>query len=271
MKQDGSIRLCGDYKVTVNRAAKVDKYPLPRIDELFASLEGGRSFTKLDLAQAYQQVPLDVDSKKLTTINTPKGLYQYTRLPFGISSAPSIFQRVMENLLNDIPNVCVYIDDILVTGKTDADHLKNLDDVLTRLGRAGLRLKHTKCAFLLSSLEYLGHRISEKGLQPTQDKVNAILEAPAPENVSQLRSFLGAIGYYSKFVPNLSSKLAPLYRLLRKRTHGSGINPRKKHLGRLRHASLQPAPWLTTTLSKSYYCLAIPPHTDWGQSFRNVL
>ena len=78
VKQDGSIRLCGDYKVTVNRAAKVDKYPLPRIDDLFASLEGGRSFTKLDLAHAYQQVPLDVDSKKLTTINTPKGLYQYT-------------------------------------------------------------------------------------------------------------------------------------------------------------------------------------------------
>ena len=82
----------------------------------------------------------DVDSKKLTTINTPKGLYQYTRLPFGISSAPSIFQRVKENLLNGIPNVCVYIDNILVTGKTDADHLKNLDDVLTRLERAGLRL-----------------------------------------------------------------------------------------------------------------------------------
>ena len=133
VKTDGSIRVCGDYKVTVNQASKLDKYPLPRIDDLFSSLEGGKTFSKLDLAHAYQQIPLDNDSKKFTTINTTKGFYQYNRLPFRISSAPSIFQRAMEGMLQGIPGVSIYIDDILVTGKTNKEHLKNLDEVLSRL------------------------------------------------------------------------------------------------------------------------------------------
>jgi hypothetical protein len=168
VKPDGSMRLCGDYKVTINRVTKVDKHPIPRIRDILSTLSGGKSFTKLDLAHAYQQVPLDEESQKLTTINTPKGLYQYTRLPFGISSAPAIFQRVMETLLQGIPNVSVYIDDILVTGRTQEEHLQNLQDVLSRLERAGLRLKRPKCAFMLPSFDYLGYQISAEGIQPQQ-------------------------------------------------------------------------------------------------------
>ena len=103
VKADGSIRICGDYKVTVNRVAKLDTYPLPRIDDLFASLAGGKAFTKLDLAHAYQQVMLDEESKKFVTVNTHKGLYTYNRLPFGVASAPSIFQRTMESILQGVP------------------------------------------------------------------------------------------------------------------------------------------------------------------------
>ena len=216
VKQDGSVRICGDYKLTVNQAAKTDTYPLPRIEDLFASLSGGKTFSKLDLAHAYQQIPLDEESKEYTTINTHKGLYRYNRLPFGVASAPSIFQRTMENILQGIPHVCVYIDDILVTGTTDDDHLHNLEEVLTRLEKANLRLKRNKCAFLLPSVEYLGHRISAQGLQPTQEKIQAIRNAPPPQNVSQLKSFLGLLNYYCKFLPNLSSTLAPLYMLLQK-------------------------------------------------------
>lgn len=116
LKQNGGVRICGDYKLTLNGVAKLDTYPLPRIEDLFSSLSGGKYFSKLDLAQAYLQLPLDEASRKYVTINTQKGLYQYTRLPFGVASAPSIFQRTMDNLLQGIAKVCVYLDDILITG-----------------------------------------------------------------------------------------------------------------------------------------------------------
>ena len=139
LKSDGhSLRICGDYKVTINRECKPDTYPLPCVEDLFARLSGGKVFSKLDMNSAYLQIELDEESKRYTTINTPRGLYQYNRLPFGINSAPSIFQRVMENLLKDLKNVCVYLDDILVTGIDEQDHLSNLNEVLTRLESAGL-------------------------------------------------------------------------------------------------------------------------------------
>ena len=185
------------YKVTVNRATKLDAYPIPRIDDLFASLTGGKKFSKLDLAHAYQHIPQDEESQKLV-INTSKGLFRYL---FGVASAPAIFQRTIEGILRGIPQVCVYLDDILVTGKTEAQHLQNLELVLTRLEEAGMRLKQEKCAFLLDLVEYLGHNISTEGLRPTQEKVHAITGAPAPENVSQLRAFLGLINYYGKSLP----------------------------------------------------------------------
>ena len=113
-------------------------------------------------------------------INTHKGLYRYNRLPFGVSAAPSIFQRIMENLLQGIPHVSIYLDDILITGPTEMEHLAILDKVLTRLEATGLRLKRHKCAFLLPVVEYLGHKISAEGIQPTEEKVRAIKEAPPP-------------------------------------------------------------------------------------------
>ena len=170
-RDDGSIRVCGDYKLTVNQVVKRDTFPLPQIQDIFASLEGGKTFSK---AQAYLQVPLEESSKTLVTINTPKGLFRYNRLPFGVSAAPSIFQRTMETLLQGIDHTSVYLDDILVTGATDEEHLRNLDQVLARLEGAGMRLKRKKCEFMLPEVEYLGHRITSQGLQPTGEKVRAI-------------------------------------------------------------------------------------------------
>ena len=219
LKQDGSVRICGDYKITVNQAAKTDSFPLPRIDDLFASLSGGQTFSKLDLAHAYQQIELEEESKKLVVINTQKGLFRYNRLPFSVSAAPAIFQRVIEGILRGIPHVCVYLDDILITGETEAEHLKNLDAVLTRLEEGGMRLKRKKCSFMLPAVEYLGHNISAEGLRPTNEKIRAIVDAPVPQDVTQLRAFLGLLNYYAKFLKNLSSLLAPLYKLLEKKTH----------------------------------------------------
>ena len=214
-KKDGTFRICGDYKVTVNPALDVDQYPLPKPSDLFASLAGGQKFSVLDLSQAYQQLLLDEESKAYTTINTHKGLYQYTRLPFGIASAPAIFQKTMDVLLQGIPHVMCYIDDILVTGVDDTEHLRNLEEVLQRLEHYGLRVKKSKCEFMQPSVNYLGHRIDAQGLHTMPAKLDAIVQASAPENVKQLRSFLGLLNYYGSFIPNLATIVHPLNRLLR--------------------------------------------------------
>ena len=134
-KNDGHIRLCGDYKITINVDLEVDQYPLPKPDDLFASLAGGKTFSIIDLTHAYQQMPLKEASGDLVTINTHKGLYHYTRLPFGVASAPSIFQRVMDTVLQRLQKVVCYLDDILITGSMDEEHLHNLEAVLKRLSR----------------------------------------------------------------------------------------------------------------------------------------
>ncbi|KAG1937540.1 retrotransposable element [Pimephales promelas] len=216
LKPDGSVRLCGDYKLTVNRVSTLEQYPIPRVEDLFARLEGGKQFTKLDMSHAYQQIIMEENSKKYLTVNTQKGLFTYNRLPFGVASAPAIFQRTMEGLLQGIQGVVVYLDDILVTGVNQESHLKTLDEVLARLKEAGLRLKRGKCMFLADEVEYLGHRVDAQGLHPMAIKVKAIEEAPEPSNVAELKAYLGLLNYYNKFLPNLATLLAPLHLLLRK-------------------------------------------------------
>ena len=213
-----SIRICGDFKLTINRVSKLDRYPIPRIEDLFAKLSGGVLFSKLDLSQAYQQLELDEESKHYTVINTHRGLFQFNRLPFGISSAPGIFQRTMESLLYDIPRVIVYLDDILISGVSEEDHLKNLKLVLQRLQSAGLQLQRNKCTFLVPSISYLGHSIDADRLHPLFEKIEAITNASIPTSITELKAFLGLMNYYGKFIPNMSSLLIPLYQLLNKST-----------------------------------------------------
>ena len=210
-KKDNKVRICGDYKVTINGILDVKQHPLPLPDDMFATLAGGKHFSKLDLTQAYNQLLVDEDTQKLLTINTRRGLYQYKRLPFGVASAPAIFQRVMDTLLQDIPHTLCYIDDIIVTGKSEKEHLENLGRVLDRLQENGVRVKLHKCEFLKPSI---GHRIDAEGRHVTDDKLQAIVKAPSPRNVHELRSFLGLLKYYNKFIPNLASVVRPMYDLL---------------------------------------------------------
>ena len=204
MKPSGAVRICGDFKVTVNPQLKVDQYPLPRPEELFASLNGGQQFTKLDFAEAYLQIELDEGGQKCMVINTHKGLYQYKRLPFGVSSAPAIFQQVMDQVIQGLQGTACYIDDLLITGCTKEEHLKNLEAVLKRIEEYGFCIKKEKCSFLQDSVEYLGHIIDKSGVRPSPTKVEAILKAPKPENQMQLRSFLGGVTYFGKFIAQLS-------------------------------------------------------------------
>jgi len=186
-KKDGQIRLCGDFKVTINPVLQVDKYPLPKPDDLFATLVGGQSFTKLDLRQAYQQMELEDEAKELVTINTHQGLYQFNRLPFGVASAPALFQRTRDTILRGIPHVICYIDDILVTGTTKEEDLANLEEVLKRLQKHRVKLKASKCFFFQDSVEFLGHTIDCKGLHTTSTKVKAVRNAPTPKNKHELQ------------------------------------------------------------------------------------
>ena len=186
------------------------------MEELFTKLTGRKKISKLNLSNAYQQLELDDESRELTTINTTKGLYQFTRFPYGISTAPSIFQRTMDNLLADIPQTAVFLDDVLATGNSEEEHLANLNAVMTRLENAGLRLRKEKCKFFAPEVVYLGHRITESGLQSTLDKVQAVVDAPDPGKTTELKSFLGLVNYYGKFIPQLSTIEAPLNRLLNK-------------------------------------------------------
>ena len=213
-KPDGSVRLCGDFKVTLNPMLQVDQHPLPKPEDLLTILVGGKKFSKIDLSQAYQQMILEQDHRKYTTINTHLGLFQYTRLPFGIASAPAIFQQQMEKILQGIPRTACYLDDILITGCDDEEHLNILRKVFDRLHQWGLRLKESKCSFMKSSVKYLGYIVDAEGLHTAPDKIDAITNAPKPKNLHQLRSFLGLVNYYGKFLPSLSTTTHPLNQLM---------------------------------------------------------
>ena len=205
--------------MTLNPVLRTDHYPLPTAEDLFERLGQGQKFTKLDLGQAYLQVRLDLESRKLVTINTlGEGLYQYTRLPFGISSAPAVLQLLMEKILQGIPGMNMYLDDLLITGKDDNEHFGNLQEVLERLKSHGLRLKRLKCQFLQDKVDYLGFQVSAEGIQTTPDKITAVRDVPRPTNSKELRLFLGLVNYYGKFVEQLSTIASPLNELLKLRT-----------------------------------------------------
>ncbi len=163
-----TVRICGDFRTTVNSVSKLNRYPIPRVENLFAGLVKGKTFSTIDLKQAYLQMKLD---SKYVVINTHRGLFRYTRLPYGVSSAPGPFQRAMEQMLRSIPGVVVYMDDILITGETDAEHLNSLEEVLKRLTKAGLHAKKNKCHFMEPQVVFLGHVVDEKGLHPALCRV----------------------------------------------------------------------------------------------------
>lgn len=216
MKTDGNVRICADYKTTLNRHLEEVRYPLPRIEEIFASLQGGVEFSKVDLSEAYNQFRLDEESAMMAAWSTHKGLFKMNRLPYGVSPAAAIFQRQIEQLLQGISGVCNFLDDFIVTGRTREEHFENLRQVFQKLTEANLKVRWGKCAFFQKQVTYLGHVIDKNGIRKSKDKVEAILDAPAPQNATQVKSFAGMVNYYAKFVPRLSLLMGPIYELLKK-------------------------------------------------------
>ena len=180
-------------------------------------LGGGFGFTKVDLADAYNQIELSEESQPRLALSTHRGVLLQTRLPFGIPSAPGYFQEIMEQLACDLQGVAVYLDDILVSGESAADHLQNLKQLLQRLEKHGLRCRLEKCSFAQSSVVYLGHTLTPEGVEKGS-KVDAVRNMPEPTDVTSLRSLLGSVQFYGKFIPNLSTITAPLHQLTKKNT-----------------------------------------------------
>ena len=181
---DGTMRICGDYKVTINPALDVPEYPMPTAEELFTQLNGGQSFSKLDLSSAYQQVLLDEESRQYVTINTHLGLFRHTHLSFGVAASPAIFQQTMDLILSGLNGVDGILDDLIITGPNDKEHLRNLENTLKRLDSMGVKLKKPKCMFMKPSVEYFAFVVDRHGIHPSPHKVQAIQEVPEPQNAT---------------------------------------------------------------------------------------
>ncbi|XP_052749474.1 uncharacterized protein K02A2.6-like [Galleria mellonella] len=216
VKQNGSVRLCADYRATLNKNLLDDKYPIPRVEEVFSKLSGGRYFCTLDINQAYLHMKTDPATAEMQAISTCKGTFKVNRLMFGVKVAPNQWQRYMDQTLQGLPGTACFFDDIAIQGQTYIELLKRIQTIFQKLKECGLHLNKNKCQFLKKSITYLGHKINENGLHPTEKKVNDIKNSPRPTDVSTLRTFLGMVNYYQQFIPNLASKLNPLYTLLQK-------------------------------------------------------
>ena len=211
--QANKVRICGDF-VQVNKRCDTQQYPIPHVDDLLCKMQGGKIFSTLDMSDAYLQIELSDSAKKLCVINTHLGLYRYNRLPFGVSSAPAIFQSVMDKMVSGLHGVAVYLDDIIITGTDEADHWKKFESVLQRLADFGFRLRSEKCHLIMKKVDYLGFEISEEGRRPSPTACEAVRDLPRPASTDEVKAFLGKIGYYSNFVPQMSTKAAPLYAML---------------------------------------------------------
>lgn len=214
-KPDGSVRFCTDYR-KLNKVTLFDSEPIPNVEELFTRLSKAKYLTKVDLSKGYWQIPVAENSREMIAFVTPHGLFQWKVMPFGLVNAPAVFSRMMRTLLDGLDDIENYIDDILVATETWENHVCIVRQLLTRLLTAGLTARPSKCYFGYHSLEFLGHVVGKGELKPEVSKVDNILNISRPQNKKQMRSFLGTIGYYRKFVPNFSAMAAPLTDMTRK-------------------------------------------------------
>lgn len=219
-KQDASnekkYRLVIDYR-KINSKTISDKYPIPDTSTVLANLGNNKYFTTLDLASGFHQIPMAPKDIEKTAFSVNNGKYEFVRLPFGLKNAPSIFQRVMDDILREhIGKIChVYIDDIIIFGKTFEEHLENLKTILETLQNANFKIQPDKSEFLRTEVEFLGFIVSETGLKPNMKKVECIQKYPEPKNLKELRAFLGLSGYYRRFVKDYAKIAKPLTKLLR--------------------------------------------------------
>ena len=207
-KPNGDVRICLDMR-QANQAIQRGKHPVPTVEETLREMSTAKVFTKFDLNMAFHQIELSPESRDITTFAAPNGLYRYTRLLFGVNMATEKFQNLIWQVLKACPGTHNLHDDILVVGKDQREHDRNLEKALKKLEECGLNLNYDKCIVGVDSMVYMGHTLSSDGLQLSKERVKAIAEAPAPKNQSEVRSFLGSVQFCAKFIPQFATVSAP--------------------------------------------------------------
>ena len=214
-KPDGETRVCIDLR-TANEAIKRVHHPIPTITDALNRLEGAKLFSKVDLKWGYHQIPLENESRNITAFQDTRGLYRYTRLPYGIKSASEEYNEIIRNVFRNCEGVMNIYDDIIIFGENTEEHDKNLRNFLDTMIKNGLTANKKKCIFRKTSINFFGFHISDKGIQPTENHMQAIDDFKEPTNVTEARSFLGTVNYVSSFVPNLATLAEPIRRITRK-------------------------------------------------------
>ncbi len=216
-KKDGTMRFCIDYR-GLNEKTKKDSYPLPRVDECLDALTGASWFSTLDLRSGYHQVAMEPKDADKTAFVTRRGIFKWKVMPFGLCNAPATFQRLMDLVLSGInfETCLVYLDDVIIFGNNEEQHLERLRQVFQRLRDANLKLKPSKCQLLRHSVGFLGHVVTPNGVAVDPAKVAEVMNWPVPEKLRDVRAFLGLCSYYRKFIRNFSCVAAPLFALTKK-------------------------------------------------------
>jgi cleavage and polyadenylation specificity factor subunit 1 len=209
IKQDGQYRVCGDYR-RLNSLTVPDRYPVPFLTDFANMLQGRRVFSKLDLKEAFQQIPMETESIRKTAVATPFGLFEYKFMPYGLRNAAQTLQRYLDEIFRDMEFVFIYIDDFLVASRDEEEHAAHLRRILQRLSEHRLSLSMKKCLFAKESIDYLGHTIDSTGIRPTQDKISTIKKFPKPATKRDMKRFIGLANFYRRFLPGAAKYLSIL-------------------------------------------------------------
>ncbi|XP_063389640.1 uncharacterized protein K02A2.6-like [Cydia fagiglandana] len=232
-KANGTLRVCLDPR-SLNEAIKRPHYTFPTFNDLRSNIAGATVFSKLDASSGFWTIPLDEESSDLCTFNTPFGRYKFLRLPFGINSSSEIFHRTMVQLFGDLPGVQIFIDDLLVFGKTQAEHDERLANLLKRAQEVNIKFNRSKCQFNMSEVYYVGHMFNKDGISPDKSKIKAITEMPSPTNVKELQRFLGMVNYLGQYIPNLAEETSILRDLVKKENIWQWSESHEKQFGKLK-------------------------------------
>lgn len=232
LKPDESIRLIVDYRLLNEKMAK-DQFPFPNINDTLENLNGAKSFSKINLVQGYYQIPMDPESQKYTAFVVPCGHFEFTKMPFGLANAPRTFQRIFWTFLHHIPQVKIFLDDILIFTKENEDHLEKVKEVVTILHNNGLEINCKKSKINKNEITYLGRKITQEGITAVGFTKPNMTEYVWPKSKRKLQSLIGFINWYREFLPKVSERMFPITEKLKQKTPYSWTIEEKETIERL--------------------------------------